>query len=193
MNDAMPPINLLPIPRRIRRARRRAVSRWSVACAVVGVVSMAPAASLAFAGPRGGDDVADRIARAQRGLDQLRAEEPALRQRVATLTQTETVLKVVEDRPDWRPFLHALADLADGARFERVEFRVGREAEPEIRMTAVALVESQTQARALVLRLEDAGIFKSVRLHASTGVTLANADVVRCEIHGSMPIAGGGQ
>lgn len=180
MNQQNAAINLLPTPRRVRRARKRAVTGWITASVIVAVGSLAPAGAMALASGDGAAEIVDRTRRAERSLEQLNQEEPLLRRRIAELQRTDRVLKAVEDRADWRPLLHALSESAGGARFERIE--AGFTQDGEVRTSIIALVESLTEARALILRLESCGVFDTVTLSSPTRVQLASAEVVRCEI-----------
>ncbi|MCC5822595.1 MAG: hypothetical protein LAT64_03350 [Phycisphaerales bacterium] len=182
MTAPMPTINLLPLARRVRRARHRVIAGWFTAGVLVAIGAMAPAGAMALATGSGAAEIEDRTRRAERSIEQLQAEEPRLRRRIADLQQTDRVLKAVEDRADWRPLLHALSAASNGARFERIESRITSEGRTEVRTQIIALVDSLTEARAFVLRLEESGVFDSVTLTNSSRVQLTNAEVVRCEI-----------
>lgn len=182
MNDPTTPIDLLPTWRRHKRARQVAVTRWITACVLVGIGSLAPAGAMALSGQSSGPEVADRIARSERSIEQLKAEQPILRRELSSLQRTVALLSAIEDRPDWRPLLHAITQAAGEARFERIETTLVREGSPEIRVTMLALVEGQPEARAMVLRFEELGLFDEVRLNSSTRVALSQTEVVRCEI-----------
>lgn len=190
MNAPVAPIDLLPAWRRHRRARRTAVTRWITACVLVAVASLAPAGAKALSGPSAGPEVADRIARSERSIEQLKAEQPTLRRELATLQRTAALLDAVEDRPDWRPLLHAVSRAAGPARFERIEAVLVREGPPQIRVSVLALVEGQPEARAMVLRFEELGLFDEVVLTSSTRVAVAQTDVVRCEVTARVLLGG---
>jgi hypothetical protein len=186
----MPVINLIPLERRIRRARRIAVSRWVGASVLVVIGAMAPAGALALTASPERADVGDRMARSERAVAQFRAEEPRLRAELADLTRTDALLRAVADRPDWRPLLHAIASASGDARFERVEAGIPAENTQEVRVRLLALVESQTEARAFVLRLESLGLFDEVKLAGTGPVPLANREVIRCEISARFRLGG---
>jgi hypothetical protein len=179
---AAPCIDLLPQWRRQRRARRRVISRWITACTLVGVASLAPAGAAAFAGHASGPGVGDRIARSERSIAHLQGEQPVLRRELAALQRTSVLLNAIQDRPDWRPLLHALTHAAGPARFERIETAIVKDGVPELRVTVTALVESQSEARAMVLRFEELAIFDEVKLISATRTAVAQTEVVRCEI-----------
>ena len=180
MSEPITGVNLLPTARRARRVRKKAVTNWAAATLFVTVGALAPAGAMALASGGGAAEIVDRTRRAERSLQQLQTEEPVLRRRIAELQRTDRVLKVVEDRADWRPLLHALSESAGGARFERIDARITQDG--EVRASVITLVASLTEARDLVLRLESCGVFDSVTLSNSARVQLANAEVVRCEI-----------
>lgn len=186
MTDHTARIDLLPAWRRHQRARRTVVSRWITICVLVAVGSLAPAGARALSGPSPGPEVADRIARSERSIEQLKAEQPVLRRELAGLQRTSALLGAIEDRPDWRPLLHAITQAAAPARFERIETALVRDGSPEIRVTMLTLVGDQSEARAMILRFEELGLFDEVRLTSSTRVALAQAEVVRCEISARM-------
>jgi hypothetical protein len=192
MNDPAARIDLLPAWRRHKRARRAAVSRWITACVLVAVGSLAPAGAMALSDPSSGPEVAERIARSERSIGQLKAEQPVLRRELATLQRTAALLGAIEDRPDWRPLLHAITEAAGPARFERIETALVRDGVPEIRVTVLVLVEGQPEARAMVLRFEELGLFDEVALSSSTRVAVAQTEVVRCEITARLRLGGGG-
>jgi hypothetical protein len=159
-----------------------AVSRWITACVLVAVGSLAPAGAMALSGASAGPEIGDRIDRSERSIEQLRAEQPVLRRELATLQRTANLLTAIEDRPDWRPLLHAVTEAAGPARFERIEAALVREGGPNIRVSVLALVEDLQEARAMVLRFEDLGLFDDVVLGSPTRVPVGQTEVVRCEI-----------
>lgn len=181
MTGGTPIIDLLPAARRVRYARRAAVSGWIIAVILVAMLSLAPAGAMALASSAGVAGVAERTARSERTLNQLVAEKPRLETELADLRRTDAVLRAVEDRVDWRPMLAALAEAAGSARFERTEFRLDRDA-ARVEVKVVALVESLTDARAFVLRIEELGVFDTVTLQSNARVGLPNTEVVRVEI-----------
>ena len=191
MSPSSAKVDLLPVQRRHKRARRIAVGRWITASVLVAVASIGPAGVVAFSS---GDDmleVTDRIDRTSKSVDQLRSEEPALRRTIAELQRTDALLRTAEDRPDWRPLLHTLERAAGEARFERIEARLVREGNPEIRMSMTALVGGLTEARDLVLRLESLGVFQEVTLSNTTRVTIGSTEAVRCDIAARIRLSGG--
>jgi|GEM_PF-2597453 len=182
MSDPVPTINLIPLPRRIRRARRLATGRWLLACGFVALASLAPAGAMGMASGSRSDGVGDRVARAERAIAQLKAEEPVLKKQLAELQKTDTILRVIEDRPVWLPLLGALSSASGAARFERIEAEMSDGPDRTVSVQFSALVPTQTDGRDFVLRLESLGVFDSVMLRSSTRVGLAGADVVRCDI-----------
>ncbi len=190
MSAQAPMIDLLPAARRQRRARRTAAGRWATACVLVAVGSLAPAGAMALTGEAPAGEVADRIIRSERSIAQLQAAQPGLRAKLGELQKTDTLLKAIEDRPDWRPMLHAINEAGAGARFERIEMALTRNPTPAIRVNVIALVANQPEARAMVLRFEGLGVFDEVMLTGATTVGLTNADVVRCEITATVRMGG---
>lgn len=182
MSEPVPTINLIPMPRRVRRARRLATGRWMLACGVVALASLAPAGAMGMAAGARQGSVSDRVARAERAIGQLKTEEPDLKKQLAELQKTDVVLREIEDRPVWLPLLTALSAAAGPARFERIEADLSEEPNKAVAVQFTALVPTQTDGRDFVLRLEALGVFESVMLRSSTRVTLTGADVVRCDI-----------
>lgn len=182
MSEPVPMINLIPMQRRVRRARRVAIGRWLMACGLVALASLAPAGAMAMAAGSRPVDVGDRVARAERAIAQLKADEPELKKQLAELQRIDTLLRVVEDRPAWLPLFNALSSVSEGARFERIEAGLSKGPNPEVNLHFSVLVESQTDGRDFVLRLESLGLFDSVSLRTSGRVALPEAEVVRCEI-----------
>lgn len=184
-------IDLLPIHRRQKRARRIAVSRWITAGVLVAVGSLGPAGVVALSSGDGMLEVTERIARSTKSVEQLKAEEPALRRSIAELQRTDALLRTAEDRPDWRPLLHTIERAGGDARFERIEARLVRDGSPEIRLSMTALVGGLTEARDLVLRLESLGVFQEVTLSNTTRITIGSTEAVRCEIAAKARLSGG--
>ncbi len=188
MNGSVVTIDLLPVWRRRRSARRVAVARWTSVCVLVLVGSLAPAAATALSAPGSPrePEFAGRIARAERSIETLKAEQPVLRRELASLQRTAALLSAIEDRPDWRPLLHALNTAAGSARFERIETALVRDGSPHVRVSVLALVPDLTEARAMALRFEDLGLFEDVVLSNPVRITVGRTDVVRCEINARM-------
>lgn len=182
MSEPVARIDLLPVWRRQKRARRVVVNRWVTACVLVGVGSLVPAGAMAFSGSSSGPEVADRIARSERSIAQFKGEQPDLRREIASLQRSAALFSAVEDRPDWRPILHAITQAAGPGRFERIDLRLNRDGVPEIRLNVLVLVDGQTEARSMVLRFEELGLFDEVALTSSQRVGLTNVEAVRCEI-----------
>ncbi len=182
MNEPVAKVDLLPAWRRQKRARRIAVARWATACVLVAVGSLAPAGAMAFSASSSGPEVADRIARSERSIGHLKADQTVLRREILTLQKSAALFSAVEDRPDWRPILHAITRAAGPGRFERIDTRLIREGVPEIRLSVFVLVEGQTEARSMVLRFEELGLFDEVALASSQRVAMTNMEAVRCEI-----------
>lgn len=191
MNETVS-INLLPASRRIARLRQRAAGRWLTAGVLIAAGTFGPAGAMALGAGSTPDETEQRIARAARSLDDLNAAEPRLRQRLAALNAQERVIGAVEDRPDWRPVLHAVASVAQGARFERIDCRIVPGQPPELVVVLTAMVESQTEARRLVLRIEGLGIFETVVLSSENRAALPGGEFVRCEIASRVKLKGGG-
>jgi hypothetical protein len=153
-----------------------------LACGFVALASLAPAGAMGMAAGARPASVSDRVARAERAIAQLKADEPELKKQLAELQKTDTVLREIEDRPVWLPLLNALSAAAGPARFERIEAELSEGAGKGVSVQFTALVPTQTDGRDFVLRLEELGVFDSVMLRSSTRVVLAGQDVVRCEI-----------
>lgn len=180
-NASMPTLNLLPRSRQARQARARAASHWLTAGVLVAVGSFIPAGALALGH---GDDltpIQTRIDRAQSTLARLRSEQPALQAELAALRARSIILDDIGDKIDWLPVLGAIASAAHDARFEQIELRLDASGE-QIDLRLIGMVETQSDARALVLRLEDLGIIGDIKL-STTRVTLRQ-DVYRFDIAG---------
>lgn len=189
MNDTAC-INLLPATRRLARRRQRIAARWLIAVVLISAGTFSPAGAMALGAGSPREETAQRTARAARSLDELRAAEPRLRQKLAELRAQERVIAAVEDRPDWRPVLHAVASVAHGARFDRIDCRIVPGQPPELVVIVTAMVESQTEARRLVLRIEGLGIFESVVLSSENRASLPGGEFVRCEIASRFKLKG---
>lgn len=174
-------VNLLPAERRMRRVLRSAWRRWSVAVGLLAVVAVGPAATSAWAADDPANELRARSERAARTLRELEAEGPRLRAQLADMLRRDSVLDLMDDRPDWRPVLAAVAEAGGGARFERVDCELDRSG-PTITIRMIGMVESMGQTRDLVLSFERLGVFDSVTLVGSSKVGLVNRDVVRFEI-----------
>lgn len=191
MSPPTPDFNLLPLPRRVKRAQRRAMCRWVIGCAVVAMVSIAPAAATAMAEKSDSEEMATRIARAERAIAQMKKEEIEARTTIARLQSRSALLTVVGDRPDWRPLLHTIAAAGDDARFERIDARFARDSTGEVQVSMMVLLGSQTEARSFVLRLEDLGVFDTVMLRSTSSVM--DTGMVRCEVLATVSITGAAQ
>jgi hypothetical protein len=191
MIETTPPIDLLPLARRIARARQRAARRWLAAGVLIAAASFGPAGAMALGAGASEAETGHRLDRAARSLEALSRSEPLLRQQLAELRRTERIVSIVGDRPDWRPVLQAVASVAEGARFERIACRLIKNPVPEVSVVIMAMVESQTEARRLVLRIEGLGIFDTVVLNNESRVALPAGEFVRCEIAGRFKLKDG--
>lgn len=190
MSGHIPTVNLIPESRRTARARRVAVGRWFVACTLVALGSLTPAGVFAVTSSTPGEDLSDRVLRAERAIARMAAEEPALKRRLTQLQQTEKLLAVIEDRPAWMPLLHAVSGVAGDARFERIEAGIEDKPTPAVTVQMTVLFESPSAGRAFVLRLEELGIFDQVTLRASNQIALSRSEVERCEIVARINLGG---
>jgi len=164
--SAEQPINLLPISRQIRNARSMAISRWVSTCVIFAAGAFIPAAALALGSEDDLAPVRARIERNQQGLAKLHAEQPKLGAELVRLTERERLLTIVESGIDWLPLLGAISDAASPARFEQIEMGIN-EGEERIDIRLVGHVETQSDARELVLRLEQVGPLDDLTLNTS--------------------------
>ncbi|MEM9373620.1 MAG: hypothetical protein AAGA55_08235 [Planctomycetota bacterium] len=162
----IPMLNLLPADRQLRRARTAAVARWSTICLLLAVASWIPAGALALTTHDDLTPIRSRIERSRQGLAAIQAERPGLESEIRSLRDRAVMLDQVEQGIDWIPLLGAVAGASYPARFERIEVRTNI-ARKTIEARFVGLVESQSEARALVLRLENLGVIDDIRLETS--------------------------
>lgn len=185
-------VDLLPLGRRVRRARREAVAGWIVAGVLVAVASIAPAGAMALAARDGSDDVARRVARSERLKAQFEAEAPRLKGEIQRLQRRDAVLRQVEDRADWRGMLGAIAEIGEGVRFERVECNADR-VRGQLTVSLIGLTESLPQAQGFVLRMEGLEMFDNVTLESTSRVVMPAKEITRFEVRATRSFAGGGK
>ncbi len=177
----MPTLNLLPACRRARSARARLLSAWLTAAVLLAVGSFIPAGALALGT---GDDLSSIRSRIQRNRDavaRLQTERPSLERELSTLRERGVLLDRVDDRIDWIPILGGIASAVDSARFEQIELRLSEPGD-RIDVRLVGLAETQSDARALVLRLEDLNLIRGITMN--TNRVSLERDVYRFDIAG---------
>lgn len=185
MSVSTPVFNLLPETYRIRIARQQAVSRWTTALVILAAVCYVPAGAVALGTRAQTGPTHDRLERGQAKIAQLNAAKPALQQRLTGLANDVAVYAVVEDRIDWRPLLGSIAEVAPPARFERIAINPDP-TESRAEVMLYGLVDTIFDARALVLRLEETGVYQTVSLVNTSSVSLPQSEVVRFEIRASI-------
>jgi hypothetical protein len=146
-------INLLPISRRMRNARSAAMSRWLSVVVLLAVGSYIPAGAMALGSEDDLTVIESRIQRSQEALLRIRSERPSLEAELLQLRNRAVILDAVESGIDWLPLLGAMSEAAHPARFDQIELNLNQ-SQGRIDIRMVGLVETQSDARALVLRLE---------------------------------------
>lgn len=184
--QAIPTFNLLPEKRKSRNLRAKAISGWVHICLLVGVGSFIPAGALALSSTDDLAPIASQIERNEKILAGIQAERPGLELAMVALQKRALILDQIEARVDWTPLLGTLANASAPARFDQIELGMNQQ-QSRIDIRLLGFVETQSEARSLVLRLEELGLIENIRIN-TTKMTFAQ-DVYRFDLDGEIMTA----
>ncbi|MDF1808468.1 MAG: hypothetical protein P1U42_02100 [Phycisphaerales bacterium] len=184
MNSSIPFVNLIPEKRVIHRYKKMWIKRWVIGSVLTGVFVGLPGLYIGGSAVFTDSGITDQIDDAKVQYANHQQKIPLLNNQLSLLLAEKEVHDLIKNRVEWRKVFAVLVDASqEDVRFQRVSaIGGGVEGIDPIEINLEGFVESQTDARTFVVRLEEAHVFDSVSLVETMRETFGEIELVKFRV-----------
>lgn len=184
MNSSIPFVNLIPEKRVIHRYKKMWIKRWVIGSVLTGVFVGLPGLYIGGSAVFTDSGITDQIDDAKVQYANHQQKIPLLNNQLSLLLAEKEVHDLIKNRVEWRKVFAVLVDASqEDVRFQRVSaIGGGVEGIDPIEINLEGFVESQTDARTFVVRLEETHVFDSVSLVETMRETFGEIELVKFRV-----------
>jgi|GEM_PF-5504662 len=184
MNTSVPFINLIPEKRVVVRHKKMLTKRWIIGSVLTGIFVGLPGLYIGGSAVFTDSGITEQIDDAKVQYANHQQKIPQLNEQVRLLLAEKEVHDLIKNRVEWQKVFTVLVSASEeNVRFRRLSaIGGGVEGTNPIEINLEGLVESQTEARAYVVRLEQAQVFDSVSLVETMRESFGEIELVKFRI-----------